>query len=208
MALNEILRMHFFFTFPQSSSTILFLPVLLLQKDCAEFALHCGWYPLTGGARACWQDTAVSQVGMHQQDLHSAVATESECSIFGQHSTLFLFFRLGVCRQTDRLCETPFWLRLTLDFLFGFASYSCLLLLWLRNSLCRPCSSDCQNLSKTTQNHSILESCFANACRPIQGRTPKVETSEHGCAGSYPSTWQIWSGWHARWRRSSESNLT
>ena len=106
-----------FFTFPQPSLAPLFLPVLLLKKDCAigfkEFALHCGWHSWAGGARACWQDTAVSQVGMHHisktgkmlwQENQNAIRMLS----ISQHSPfpLFLFFHLGV--SSNCFCETSF----------------------------------------------------------------------------------------------------
>ena len=106
-----------FFTFPQPSLAPLFLPVLLLKKDCAigfkEFALHCGWHSWAGGARACWQDTAVSQVGMHHisktgqtcKMLWQENQIESECSAF-PIPPLSFFFHLGVSRNC--FCETSF----------------------------------------------------------------------------------------------------
>lgn len=153
-ALNEMLRMQklylfiLFFTFPQPSLAPLFLPVLLLKKDCAigfkEFFLHCGWHSWAGGARACWQDTAVSQVGMHHISTCKMLWQEnqnlSECSAYlniphSPYYPSFFFFSILVSPAIVSV-RHPFWLSLMLDFLFGFASYNCLLL-WLRYSLCR-----------------------------------------------------------------------
>ena len=138
---------YFIFYFSSALlSSFIFARSVIKEGLCNRIQRVCPslWMTFLGRRCAGLLERHCGQSGgdaSYQQDRQNAVTRESECNQNAQHISAFpipplSFFSILVSPAIVSV-RHPFWLRLMLDFLFGFASYNCLLLLWLRYSLCR-----------------------------------------------------------------------